>query len=143
MSSARSVAPMREAQSAWPSCPSAFRWKSRARCCSGRSRSAAGGLRIDGGLHRPVERVALLAGRGVARAAGPVGAGGDDETALRIDEDALAEDAARHEAAVVEGPPLVAVAAPRDADVGLARRGLGEPAVGHDGLVAHPRSLQD
>src|SRR5690606_31927167 len=42
-----------------------------------------------------------------------------------------------------ESPPLVAVAAPRNADVGLARRGLGEPALGRDGLAAHPRPFQD
>jgi hypothetical protein len=75
-------------------------------------------LVVDGLLHRAVEVVARRAG-GVARAAGPVGVGGDHELALRVDEDALAEDAARGKAAVVVGPPLVAVAAPGLADAGV------------------------
>src|SRR5690606_10299649 len=59
------------------------------------------------------------------------------------DEDALPEDAARHETAVVEGPPLVAVAPARHADVRLARRGFLEPALGHDGLAVRPGALED
>src|SRR5690606_2518041 len=136
--------PMRAARSAWPSCPSAFRSRSRARCWSARcDASAAGRFRVHGRLHRPVELVARPHGRRVARPARPVRVGGDDEPALRVDEDALPEDAARHETAVAEGPPLVAVAPARHADVRLARRGFLEPALGHDGLAVRPGALED
>src|SRR5205085_2719858 len=65
------------------------------------------------------------------------------EPALRVDEDALAEDAARREAAVGVGPPLVAITAAGLADAGALGRRFGQPAVGHDAAVTDARAVQD
>src|SRR5690606_17115002 len=104
-------------------------------------RALAGALRVHGLLHHPVEVLARRQRLGVARAAAPVAIGDDDQLALRVDEDALAEDAAGGEAAVVVGPPLVAVAAPGLADVGLLAGRFLQPALGHDALAADARAF--
>ena len=83
-----------------------------------------GRLVIDGLLHLAVERLARLAGDRVSGAASPVGAGGDDDPAIRIDEDALAEDALGGDGTVIIGPPLKAIAPARIADIGLLGMGL-------------------
>ena len=75
-------------------------------------------------LHFTVEVFPGLGGLGVARSVGPVGVRHDHQLALGVDEDALAEDAAGRIAAVVIGPPLVAIAAPGAANVGALRRAL-------------------
>src|SRR5512143_585943 len=99
---------------------------------------------VDGLLHRAIERLARLPGHGVGGATGPIGVGGDDQLAFGIDEDALAEDAARGERAVAVRPPLVAVAATRLADADAFGGGLGEPAVGNDAAaVGTARPVED
>ena len=74
---------------------------------------------------------------------GPVGVRHDHQLALGVDEDALAENASGRIAAVVIGPPLVAIAAPGAANVGALGGGLGPPALGHDALAVYLRAIQD
>src|SRR3546814_9260264 len=52
----------------------------------------------------------------------PVAVRCDHQFARGVDEDALAEDALCGEAAVIVGPPLIAVAPVRQVDVGLDRK---------------------
>ena len=92
---------------------------------------------------RRTERLARRTRDRIARAAAPVGVRRDHELALRVDEDALAEDAACREGAVVVRPPLVAVAAARLADVGALRCRVGEPAVCNDAPAVDARTVED
>jgi pimeloyl-ACP methyl ester carboxylesterase len=106
--------------------------------------SARRGLVVDRFLHRFVHGLALLRLRVVGRARlGPVGQGDNHQLALGVDEDALAEDAAGREAAVVVRPPLVAIAATGLVDIGLLGGGLLQPALGHQRLAAHLGAFQD
>ena len=98
---------------------------------------------VQGLLHGLVEGLPGCACLGVARAARPVGVGGNHQLARRVDEDALPKDAARGKAAVVVRPPLVAVAAAFLADRGLAGGGLLQPALGHGALAACGGAVQD
>lgn len=100
-------------------------------------------LVVDGFLHRAIERLPRLAGRGVSGATRPVGVGYDDKLSLGVDENALAEDAARGERAIGMGPSEVPIAAAGPADVGERGRGIGQPAVGHDALTVDACAVHD
>src|SRR3546814_20628224 len=81
--------------------------------CSGRTAALLRRFLIHRRLHALVERLARRADAlGIGRGR-PIAVRCDHQLALRIDEDALPEDALRGKAAVVVGPPLIAIAAAR------------------------------
>src|SRR3546814_1370434 len=96
-------------------------------------------LHIPRCLHTLVERLARRTDAlGVGRGR-PVAVRRDHQLALRIDEDALPEDALRGEAAVVVGPPLIAIAAARHFDPRLLRSDPSPIATTH---VGHQTGLE-
>src|SRR3546814_7229853 len=100
-------------------------------------------LHIPRCLHTLVERLARRTDAlGVGRGR-PIAVRRDYQLALRIDENALPEDALRGEAAVVVGPPLIAIAAARNVDPRLLRRCRREPVVGQHLLTACDAAVQD
>src|SRR3546814_12952979 len=94
-------------------------------------------------LHALVERLARRTDAlGIGRGR-PIAVRRDYQLALRIDENALPEDALRGEAAVVVGPPLIAIAAARTVDPRLLRRCRREPVVGQHLLTACDAAIQE
>ena len=94
-------------------------------------------------MHLAVKGVARCGGYLVTGAASPIGVGNDHQLAFGVDINALAKNAACGVAAVVVGPPLVAIAAPRNVNVGALGGGICPLAVGHDALAVHHRAIED
>src|SRR3546814_12774739 len=93
-------------------------------------------------LHALVERLARRTDAlGIGRGR-PIAVRRDYQLALRIDENALPEDALRGEAAVVVGPPLIAIAAARNAYPPLLRRCRRDQLVGHHPLTPSDAPVQ-